>query len=130
MTDIPGFPSIDHDYQSSVKQNHFRTLSTKHTSVNKVKNTWSAIKTSKNEGIDDTFYQSIMNSTKAGEDDYSYPVVSANSSIIGSKHMRMSTNPRLNTAVRVSADGNPNIILRDSNAQPNINLRDFNNISF
>ena len=99
-----------------MKQNNFRTLSTKHSSVNKVKNTWSAIKTSKNEGVDDTFYQSIMNSSKAGEDDYSYQVVSANSSMIGSKHIRISTNPRHNTAVRVSADGNPNIILRDSNA--------------
>ena len=87
-----------------------------------MKNYWSANKTSiisRTDGVDHSFFHSMINSTRAGEDDYSYPaVVSANSSILGSRHLRMSQNVKTN-ALRES--NNPTS--RDTNNQP-IKLRD------
>ena len=82
--------------------NQFTTVRNKHTAAgNRIKSNWSALKASKMEGGgDDTFFNSVLNSTKAGEDDYSYPaVVSANSSIIGSHNMRRSANFQQNTTL-------------------------------
>ena len=102
LRQIPGFPDIDTDYQNTMTSNQFTTVRNKHTAAgNRIKSNWSALKASKMEGGgDDTFFNSVLNSTKAGEDDYSYPaVVSANSSIIGLHNMRRSANFQQNTTL-------------------------------
>ena len=86
LSDIPGFPEIEQNFQRTARPRNLRSLCTKQTPVSKVKNQWSAMKSSRIEGGNDTFLYSIMNSTKAGEEEHTNQIYqSANSSMFGTR---------------------------------------------
>ena len=109
MTKIPGFPDIKNEFKSQSLTRNFNTLSTKQDSICKER---SALKYSRLDDPSDIFLKSIINSTKAGEDDTSFPHVqpSVNSSLFGTRDVNASPSPQ--------------------QSKPNMTIRDNNNLSF